>query len=110
MLQAPLGAADRRACLRGALLPSCRYWLGISNALAQRPSPRALALGYGSLYNSANPSNMRFEADASQLALRFIANQDIDVDEELTINYDGEGGAEWQDHNWFVENRIEFQP
>jgi hypothetical protein len=78
--------------------------------LANVPGTRALALGYGSLYNSANPSNMRFEADASQLALRFIANQDIDVDEELTINYDGEGGAEWQDHNWFVENRIEFQP
>lgn len=77
--------------------------------LANVPGTRALALGYGSLYNSASPSNMRFEADVSLGALRFIANQDIALDEELTINYDGEGGAEWQDQNWFVENRIEFQ-
>ena len=77
--------------------------------LANVPGTRALALGYGSLYNSANPSNLRYEADSSQQTLRFIANQDISADEELTINYDGDGSAEWQDHNWFVENSIEYQ-
>jgi hypothetical protein len=77
--------------------------------LANVPDTRALALGYGSLYNSANPANLRYEADASQQVLRFIAHRDIRADEELTINYDGDGGAEWQDHNWFVENSIEFQ-
>jgi hypothetical protein len=78
--------------------------------LANVPGTRALALGYGSLYNSANPANMRYEADASQHVMRFIAHRDIHANEELTINYDGEGGVEWQDHNWFVENRIEFHP
>jgi hypothetical protein len=77
--------------------------------LANVPGTRALALGYGSLYNSANPSNLRYEADSSQQTLRFIANRDISADEELTINYDGDGSAEWQDHNWFVENSIEYQ-
>lgn len=77
--------------------------------LASVPGTRALALGYGSLYNSANPANMRYEADVLQQAMRFIAVRNIHVDEELTINYDGDGDAEWHDHNWFVENNIEFQ-
>ena len=77
--------------------------------LANVPGTRALTLGYGSLYNSANPANMRYEADVSRQAMRFIAVRNIHADEELTINYDGDGGAEWHDHNWFVENSIEFQ-
>lgn len=77
--------------------------------LANVPGTRALALGYGSLYNSANPANMRYEADASQQTMRFIADRDIQANEELTINYDSDGGARWEDHNWFVENSIEFQ-
>ena len=78
--------------------------------LANVPGTRALALGYGSLYNSANPANMRYEADPSEQAMRFIAERDIQADVELTINYDSDGGATWEDHNWFVENSIEFRP
>lgn len=81
------------------------------NRLANVPGTRALALGYGSLYNSANPASMRYDAHPSQLAMRFIADRDIQADEELTVNYDADGGgAEWKDHNWFVRHNIEFKP
>jgi len=72
---------------------------------------RALALGYGSLYNSANPSNMRYEADPTLPALRFIAARDIAADEELTINYSAHGGGvESPDYHWFTEMEIEPIP
>ena len=75
--------------------------------LAKVPDTSALALGYGSLYNSANPANVRFEADPAELVLRFIAAREIQPDEELTINYSaGDGGAESKDQNWFVRMNI----
>ena len=70
--------------------------------LANTPGTDALALGFGSLYNDDNPANMRYEAVPSQLLLRFIAVRDIDLDEELTINYSAlGGGAVWHDDSWF---------
>jgi hypothetical protein len=79
--------------------------------LAKVPNTCALALGYGSLYNSANPANMRYEADASESIIRFIAVRDIRADEELTINYNAEGGgAEWKDQNWFTHMEVTALP
>jgi len=79
--------------------------------LARIPDTSALALGYGSLYNSANPANMRFEADPAELTLRFIAAREIQADEELTINYNAlGGGAESKDQNWFVRMNITPEP
>lgn len=67
----------------------------------------ALALGYGSLYNSANPANLRYEAVPAETALRFTAVRDIEGNEELTINYNAiGGGAEWVDQNWFQRKGI----
>ncbi len=81
-------------------------WSGLT-----RTSGKALALGYGSLYNSANPANVRYEADPTLPALRFIAHRDIAADEELTINYSGiEGGVESPDYHWFTEMEIEPIP
>lgn len=81
-------------------------WSGLT-----RTSGRALALGYGSLYNSANPANLRYEADVKLPALRFIAHRDIDADEELTINYSASGGGvESPDYHWFTEMEIEPIP
>jgi len=69
---------------------------------------QALALGYGSLYNHANPSNLRYEADRGSLVLRYVAVREIAPDEELTINYDAYGGApESADEWWFEEKGIE---
>ena len=94
--------------LRSAWLPElikrCIYsW----EVLAGVPGTRALALGYGSLYNHANPANMRYEADADRQVLRFIAVRQIDDGEELTINYNAVGGeAFWADDNWFENHGI----
>lgn len=80
-------------------------WSGLAKA-----SGRALALGYGSLYNSANPSNLRYEADPKLPAIRFIAYRDIAADEELTINYSASGGGvESPDYHWFTEMEIEVE-
>jgi len=77
--------------------------------LAREPRTHAVALGYGSLYNSANPANMRFEADAAAAALRFIADRDILQDEELTINYSSWGGAAQSTTNdWFKRLKVRF--
>lgn len=70
---------------------------------------QALALGYGSLYNHANPANMRYETDAASLVLRLIAVRDIEKNEELTINYNADGGAAVSDEDWwFEEKKIEL--
>jgi uncharacterized protein len=70
---------------------------------------QALALGYGSLYNHSNPSSLRYETDTEALLMRFIAVRDIDADEELTINYNADGGAHVsEDEWWFEEKGIEL--
>ena len=74
---------------------------------ARMPDTNALALGYGSLYNHGNPASLRYEADESGLLLRFIAVRDVAADEELTINYNAEGGgAESDDDHWFEINGV----
>ena len=79
--------------------------------LANARGTSALALGYGSLYNSADPANLRFEADPAEMTLRFIATRDTQANEELTINYNAiGGGAEWKDQNWFVRMGITPEP
>ena len=66
-------------------------------------SAHCLALGYGSMYNHANPANMRYEADPAVHVLRFIATRDIAVDEELTVNYNAVGGGhESTADTWFT--------
>ncbi len=80
--------------------------------LAGKERTHAMALGYGSFYNHSNPANLRYEADSENDLIRFIAVRDIDVDEELTINYCAEGGAavsnEENDNNWFEDHKIKL--
>lgn len=75
------------------------HWERLAGAT---PGTHALALGYGSLYNHDNPANMRYQAASSGALLQFITVRDVNADEELTINYNAEGGgAQWHDDNWF---------
>ena len=70
---------------------------------------QALALGYGSLYNHSNPANLRYETDGACLVLRLIAARDVEAGEELTINYNAEGGGAVSDEDWwFEEKKIEL--
>lgn len=65
---------------------------------------QGLIFGYGSMYNHDNPANMRYEADAHERVMRYIATQKIQQGDELTINYNAWGGAPVSDHeNWFDE-------
>lgn len=66
---------------------------------------QALALGYGSLYNHSNPSNMRYETDGESRVVRFIAVRDITPDEELTINYNADGGGNVSEDEWWFEEK-----
>lgn len=66
-----------------------------------------LALGCGSLYNGANPANVRYERDLIQAQIRFFAARDIARGEELTINYSaGDGSPATKDDAWFDEHGI----
>ncbi len=66
---------------------------------------QALALGYGSLYNHSNPSNMRYVTDVEALVIRFIAVRDIAPGEELTINYNSDGGEPVSEEDWWFEEK-----
>ena len=66
---------------------------------------QALALGYGSLYNHSNPSNLRYETDGEALLMRFVAVREIAADEELTINYNADGGAHVSEDEWWFDEK-----
>jgi uncharacterized protein len=68
----------------------------------------AIALGYGSLYNHATQANMRYEADAALLVIRFIALRQIQRGEELTINYNSPtGGPDEHGDHWFKQMNVQ---
>ena len=51
----------------------------------------AIALGYGSLYNHSYTPNARYEFREGEDCLEFIALRDIELGEEITINYNNLG-------------------
>jgi SET domain-containing protein len=76
--------------------------------LAGVPRAQGLALGYGSMYNHANPANLRYVADGRESLMRYVAVRTIQIGEELTINYNAKGGVhESDDDNWFERMGIE---
>lgn len=80
-----------------------------SNLTNNGKKDQCIALGYGSLYSSDNPSNMKYEADEKNLNLLFIAVVDIPKDTELTVNYSGINGSHLSEGNkWFTDRKIDF--
>ena len=63
------------------------------DSLARAKDTSAIALGYGSMYNHANPANMQYLSVLEGAAIKFVAVRPIRAGEELTINYSGAGGA-----------------
>ncbi len=49
----------------------------------------AIALGFGSLYNHAYDANAEYILDLDEQTIDFYAVRDIEVDEEITVNYNG---------------------
>lgn len=51
----------------------------------------AVALGYVSMYNHATDANCTYEMDFAHKTIRIQTKRAIAVDEELCINYNGDG-------------------
>ena len=78
------------------------------SALAKvKGAVHALALGYGSMYNHANPANLWYEPAEGGEYMRFIAASAIEANSELTINYNGAFGKNTSDEDdWFEARGI----
>lgn len=50
----------------------------------------ALALGYGSLYNHSYNPNAQYNQDYKNERLKIVAIKDIEEDQEITVNYNGD--------------------
>ncbi len=75
--------------------------------LTKGSAASALALGYGSLYNHANPANLKFIAHSEAETITFIALKPISKGDELTINYNGpDGNATSKQDDWFNRQGI----
>lgn len=75
--------------------------------LTKGPKSIALAMGYGSMYNHANPANLRYEAITEGHYMRYVADRNIAADEEMTINYSApDGSAACENDNWFKVHGI----
>jgi SET domain-containing protein len=79
--------------------------------LTQSETPlSALVLGFGSLYNHANPANLSFKADDNNQAMIYTAAQNISKDDELTINYNGPDGHFCSERDdWFTKNNVTLE-
>lgn len=76
--------------------------------MTKGPRAVALAMGYGGMYNHANPANLRYEAITDGNYMRYVAVRDIAADEEMTINYNAaDGGAKSDSNTWFKANGIQ---
>lgn len=66
---------------------------------------KAIVFGYGSIYNHANPANLRwFTEDSGEWAI-YETIRAIEKDEELTINYNASEGISQDDH-WFERHEV----
>lgn len=75
--------------------------------LTDGPTMSCFALGWGGMYNHANPANLRYAGIADSLCLTFTAARDIQAGEELTINYNGSKGDVTSDRdNWFEDTEV----
>ncbi|NOT12965.1 MAG: SET domain-containing protein-lysine N-methyltransferase [Methylococcaceae bacterium] len=76
----------------------------------EMPNAFALVLGYGSLYNHSSPANVWYHADPNFTHMQYVAVRDIEIDEELTINYnlnDEQGGINDTEGRWFKDRGLE---
>jgi len=62
---------------------------------------KAIALGFGSLYNHSDAPNLRYEPDAARGLMRYYAMRDIQRDEQLTIDYDQPIPGDEAQPSWF---------
>lgn len=64
-----------------------------------------IVLGWGSMYNHGNPANVRYVANPTNCTLAFSAARQIEIGEELTINYNESYGDIHSSEDIWFENR-----
>lgn len=75
--------------------------------LTNGPPASCVALGWGSMYNHANPANVRYAAHADGRCMVFSAARDIGAGDELTVNYnETEGDIHSSEDVWFDETGV----
>ena len=62
----------------------------LSNYVFRWGEDKALALGYGSLYNHSYTPNARYITNLENQSIDFYARVDMQEGEEITVNYHGE--------------------
>lgn len=62
----------------------------LSNYVFRWEEDKALALGYGSLYNHSYAPNARYFTNIENQSIDFYAREDIQEGEEITVNYNGD--------------------
>jgi hypothetical protein len=72
-------------------------------AVATTEMLSAIALGYGSVYNSARPANLRCDVDAERSHLLFITTCPVPKDTELTVAEDGVCVSQWSRDEWIAD-------
>jgi LPS sulfotransferase NodH len=82
----------------------CYEWLDAKHGVDQR----AIAFGYGSLYNHADSASLSYRPDYERQSIRFTAKRRIERGCELTINYNSPDGEQnGRPDFWFVANKVE---
>ncbi|AHF06539.1 SET domain-containing protein [Desulfitobacterium metallireducens] len=71
----------------------------LSNYVFRWEEHKGLALGYGSLYNHSYTPNARYYTNIENQSIDFYALEDIQENEEITVNYNGD--PEDQSLLWF---------
>jgi len=79
-----LNHADR-AIVDATLLHDYIFEWGVDEKQA------AVALGYASIYNHSVDANCTYDMDFEHMTIQIQTKRDIAVDEELCINYNGDG-------------------
>jgi len=91
-----------------ALSPELQRAVFPWGALTQGPEAHVIALGYGGIYNHANPANLSYAADVDARCLLFRAATAIPAHTEMTINFNRQdGGIASDDDSWFRAVGIE---
>lgn len=62
----------------------------LSNYVFRWGEDKALALGYGSIYNHSYTPNARYLTNIENQSIDFYAREDIQEGEEITVNYNGD--------------------
>jgi uncharacterized protein len=62
----------------------------LSNYVFRWGEDKALALGFGSIYNHSYTPNARYFTNIKNQSIDFYARKDIQAGEEITVNYNGD--------------------